>query len=126
MFDSSIRACGYGSFWHVPATSGLGLDRLRNQVRDPIAKPVRLTPPVVLTRVRIEEPEADPHVPFARALTHHQNADVLGRGGRREQRQVERSGVVRRRPGRQRARRDGGGRMKIIIIIEEHVLDPAV
>jgi hypothetical protein len=31
---------------------------------------VRVAPPVVLTGVRIEQPETDPHVPFVRPLAH--------------------------------------------------------
>ncbi len=55
---------------------------------------VRVAPSVVLGRVRIEPAEADPHVALAGALAHHQDADVPGRGGRPEQREVERAVVV--------------------------------
>jgi hypothetical protein len=55
---------------------------------------VCVAPPVVLTTVRVEQPETDPHVPFGRSLVHGQDADVPGRGGRRKQCEVKRA-VVR-------------------------------
>jgi CBS domain-containing protein len=57
-------------------------------------QPVGLSTPVVLAGIRVEQPEADPHVPLARPPGHHQDADIPGRGGRREQCQVERAVVV--------------------------------
>jgi hypothetical protein len=55
---------------------------------------VRLAAAVVLGRVRVEQAEADPHVALAGPLAHRQDADVPGRGGRGEQREVERAVVV--------------------------------